>query len=166
MPHSVYAGRASLQSLSEGNHTIIAHCIFKVDGYILTTDNKVIFNVDKTPPHVSVLTLQNKTYDTTEVPLNFIIDDALYCPSYSLDGNPWISIEGNTTLIGLTSGGHNLAVYAQDRAGNTGSSETIFFSVRTPEDFATMTVVVSTVIVIIASTLVIYLKYKTRASLR
>jgi len=42
-----------------------------------------------------------------------------------------MTIAGSTTLTGLSDGSHNLTVYANDTAGNTGASETIHFSIKT-----------------------------------
>jgi len=40
-----------------------------------------------------------------------------------------VTITENTTLTVLSLGEHSLIVYAKDTAGNTGTSETIYFSV-------------------------------------
>jgi len=159
MPHTVYAGRTSWPSLSEGNHTIAAHCIFKIGGYTLTGDNKVFFNVDKTPPQISVLTLENTTYDTTDLPLNFTVNEPFSGLSYSLDGKDY-QIEGNATLAGLTIGRHSLIVYAQDKAGNIGASETLTFNVAAP--FLLVLVAAAVVIAVAAVAGLFYLRKRKR----
>ena len=48
------------------------------------------------------------------------------------DGHEFVPTDGNTTLTGLSYGSHSIIVYANDTAGNTGTSETITFSVIEP----------------------------------
>jgi hypothetical protein len=81
---------------------------------------------------VMVLSPENKTYDATAAPLNFTVNGEATSFSYSLDGQEKVTITGNTTLEGLSSGSHNLTVYVEDAAGNSGVSETIYFSVEVP----------------------------------
>ena len=63
---------------------------------------------------------------------------------YSLDGNDNVTIAGNTTLTNLSSGLHNVTVYAMDKNGNIGASETVTFSIAEPEKetFPTVSVAV------------------------
>jgi hypothetical protein len=160
MPHSVNSGRTSLPSLSEGNHTITAHCILEVDNSIFTADDRVIFNIDNTPPQILILTLENKTYHTNDLPLNFTVNEPSYL-AYRLDGKE-VQIEGNTTLIGLTSGSHSFNVIANDRAGNTGNSETIFFRVIEPETFliAAITVIIVIILTVAVTSTLLYKRHQ------
>ena len=48
---------------------------------------------------------------------------------FSLDGQTSVTIVGNVTLAVLPEGSHNIVVYAKDTAGNTGTSETIYFNI-------------------------------------
>jgi len=50
---------------------------------------------------------------------------------YSLDDQVTITVQGNTTMTGLSDGAHSLRVFACDTTGNTGSS-IIYFTVETP----------------------------------
>jgi phosphotransferase system glucose/maltose/N-acetylglucosamine-specific IIC component len=50
--------------------------------------------------------------------------------TYSLDGHENVTVAENTTLTHLTEGAHNLIVYTLDDAGNVGTSENIFFTVK------------------------------------
>jgi N-acetylneuraminic acid mutarotase len=81
---------------------------------------------------VTVLSPENKTYDATAIPLNFTVNEEATSTSYSSDGQEKVTITGNITLEGLSSGSHNLTVYAEDAAGNSGVSETIYFSIKVP----------------------------------
>jgi hypothetical protein len=91
----------------------------------------VYFTVDATPPAISFLSLEDKTYDTSDVPLSFTVSEATFIITYSLDGQENVTVVGNTTLSGLSIGKHNLTVYATDMYGNT-AAETITFSVADP----------------------------------
>jgi len=92
----------------------------------------VEFTVDYTSPIVSVLLMENKTYETSDVPLNFTVNEPVSQTKYSLDGQNNVTITGNTTLTGLPSGNHNITLYATDDAGNVGASETAYFKVAEP----------------------------------
>ena len=85
------------------------------------------------PPAVHVTSIENnKTYVGAEVDLNFTVNKPVAWISYSLDGQDNVTITGNTTILGLAGGLHNITVYAKDEFDNTGDSETIFFSVTEP----------------------------------
>ncbi len=81
-------------------------------------------------PAISIVSPENKTYDTTDIPLTFTVDESVLWMAYSLDGQANVTITGNTTLSGLSDGSHNLIVYTKDAAGSTGTSEIIYFSTR------------------------------------
>jgi hypothetical protein len=112
-------------------------------------------------PSIAVLSPENKTYHTTDVPLNFTVNEPVSWMSYSLDSQANVTITGNVTLTGLSEGAHNLTVYAQDIAGNIGASETIHFSItQQPESFPTIWIVAAAaaIIVVIAVAIVILKK--------
>jgi hypothetical protein len=72
-------------------------------------------------------------------------------------------IAGNTTLTGLSYGGHNVTIYAWDNSGNIGFSETIYFSIakeQEPEPFPTAIVATASgaSTAIIGISLLIYVK--------
>lgn len=116
------------------------------------------FTVDTTPPKISILSLKNKTYDTSDVPLDFALNESISQVSYVLDGGENLTIASNTTLTGLPNGEHNVTVYATDLAGNIGSSETITFTVAKPEPFPTTPIAASAAAVAISAGLLVYFK--------
>jgi hypothetical protein len=133
---SVYAVQEGRVSTHEGvrQHRnapdSIAHYYktFKITG-----SSRVKFTIDVTPPKVSILSIQNKTYDTPDVQLDISVSEtSLSKLSYVLDGQENVTIVENTILSGLSNGEHSLTVYAADEAGNSGASETITFSVDVP----------------------------------
>ena len=81
------------------------------------------------PPTISVVSPENKTYTVSNVSLTFAVSETPSWIGYSLDGQANVTITGNTPLTGLSDGSYSLIVYAKDTAGNTGTSETIYFSV-------------------------------------
>ncbi len=80
-------------------------------------------------PTLKVLSPLNQTYKGSSVPLVFSVDKPVDWLGYSLDGAENITIFGNTTLIGLSNGSHNIAVFAKDKFDNVGASETVTFTV-------------------------------------
>jgi len=113
----------TLPRLSEGTHSITIYCRHAVYYPLLI----VYFNVS-TPPVVTVLSLENKTYDAADVPLDFTVSKPCSSVAYSLDGRENVTITGSTTLTGLSSGEHSVIIYAWDALGSVGASETIFFT--------------------------------------
>jgi len=94
------------------------------------------FTVDTSPPSISLLSPQNQTYNPADLLLNFTLNETARWIGYSLDGQETVTITGNSILKDLSYGSHAITVYATDPAGNTGTSETIHFSVKEP--FPTM----------------------------
>ena len=95
-------------------------------------------------PVVSIDFPESLTYNGSNVNLTFTVDKSTSWLGYSLDGNDNVTIAGNTTLTNLSSGLHNVTVYAMDKNGNIGASETVTFSIAEPEKetFPTVSVAV------------------------
>ena len=98
-------------------------------------------------PQVTLLSLENVT-SSDHFFLNFSIPKPVVWTGYSIDGGENITIAGNTTLNGLTTGSHNMTVYAKDTSGNIGASETFKFEIapesilpEASESLPTLTVV-------------------------
>jgi len=129
---------------------IINDKIYAIGGYSATYDNlpydytpKITqyraveqytpFGYGSVPPAVCITSLESMaTYASSDVPLNFSLNKPATWVGYSLDGQDNVTITSNTTLSGLSSGLHNITVYARDEFENTGVSETITFSVEAP----------------------------------
>lgn len=84
-----------------------------------------------TPPAVVLLSPENKTYPTKNVPLTMTVGESTSWIGYSLDRRMNVTVNGNTTLIGLSDSVHTIRVYANDTAGNMASSEMVYFTVDT-----------------------------------
>jgi hypothetical protein len=84
------------------------------------------------PPSIAILTLEDKTYQTADLPLNFTVNEPVKWVGYSLDGKKNITITGNSTMTNLSNGSHSITVYANDSSGNMGTSKTTSFFVDAP----------------------------------
>ena len=126
----------TLTGIPEGNHSIrviaSAHGSYARDmttyDFDIGGSSSVNFTIDTSPPKISILSIQNKTYDITDIDLNFTLSEPVSQVTYSLDGQKNVTIAGNTTLTNLPYGEHNITVYSTDSAGNVGASETISFT--------------------------------------
>lgn len=121
----------------------------------------VYFTVDTASPSIEILSPENRTYDTTDIPLNFTVNESVSWTAYSLNGQANITITGNTTLSGLSDGSHILIVYANDIAGNTGASEIIYFSIDTTQPFPIeIAAVIMTIALVGVAVFVYFMKFK------
>jgi hypothetical protein len=160
--------RLNLTEIPEGVHEITFYAVeggfycqfLEYYGFSANDSSVVVFTIDTTPPSVSVLSLENRRFNSSDVPLNFEVDEPFEKASYVSDGQQNVTIAGNTTLTGLPNGDHNVTVYAIDEVGNTGVSETIYFSVDVPEPFPTAMVVAVSVaaIALVSVSLLVYFK--------
>ena len=157
-----------LTNIPDGNHSIIVAATgigseyYIFNWYLFHTSGRatVNFTIDSTPPNVTLLSLENKTYEVSDMALNFTVNEQASHMAYSLDGNETVTIAGNTTLTGLSDGVHSIKVYATDEAGNIGASETLYFSVEVPKPFPTPLVIatMASVAVVLVSVLIYFKK--------
>ena len=119
-----------------------------------------------TPPAITNLSIENKTYSTQDIPLNFNVNENASKVAYSLDGKDNVTIAGNCTLTGLSVGAHNLTVYAWNDAG-IGASQTVNFAIanmvsvasQSPETFPEGLVIVSVVsVAVVIGGFLVYFK--------
>ena len=119
------------------------------DRFSMAGSSTVNFVIDTTPPDVEVLSPQNKAYETFDVQLTFTINEKVSEVLFSLDGKSNKTLTGNAIMTGLDEGPHNVTLYASDIVGNSGASQTAYFSVRKPPPFPTLTVAVASMISIV-----------------
>jgi uncharacterized repeat protein (TIGR02543 family) len=141
------SGDAVLSGLSEGSHSVV---VFTIDTAGNSgASNKIQFSVsttpeDTTPPVISITSPQETTYSLSEVALIYSISEPVVWRAYSLDAGDNVTMSGNTTISGLTNGTYSLAVFANDTAGNSGSSEVVQFTISIPsEDITPLTITVN-----------------------
>ena len=123
-----------------GDSRNIAHYY---NGFNITGCSLVRFTIDTTSPKVSILSLENKTYYSSDIKLDFTINERSSLIAYCLDGKE-NETTGNTTLTGIPYGEHNVTIYATDMAGHIGASETIYFTIVEP--FSTTMVIAAVVV--------------------
>jgi parallel beta-helix repeat protein len=99
--------------------------------YLHSEHEVVIQTPDTTPPTISILSPENKTYAGKDVLLTFTVNETTSWMGYSLDGQMNETIGGNITLNGLPYGIHTVTVYANDTAGNMDSSSIVYFTIDT-----------------------------------
>jgi hypothetical protein len=102
-------------------------------------------------PTITNLSIENKTYVTTDIPLIFIVNENTSKFAYSLDGKGNTTIAGNATLTGLPIGEHNITIYAWNDAGSIGASQTVNFAVATAASGASQSPEPSPTALVIAS---------------
>jgi parallel beta-helix repeat protein len=141
----------TLTELPEGSHSIT---VYASDSFGNTGAAGTVFTIDMSPPSISILSPENKTYDTTDIPLTFALNEPASWMAYSLDGQTNVTIAGNVTLAVLPEGSHSVIVYANDTAGNAGASEIIYFNIAPFPIILIVAVIV--IIVIVGAALLIY----------
>ncbi len=135
-----------------------------VDHYPLKEPfNSTFFALQTTPPQITMQSPINQTYQNTTLPLSFTIDvisqaKLVNWTGYSLDGQQNVTVTGNTSLTGLSSGAHSIRVFANDSYGNIGASETLTFDVLESFPFAAAALVSVVVGVVLVAFVVVLLK--------
>src|SRR3989344_1393894 len=114
-------------NFSEGNHTLIAYANDSI-GNLNST--QVIFTVDITSPSITILLPVNGSTlgNNQSIPFNFsVIENNLANCWYNIDGSVNVTVSGcANTSLNTSNGNHVVRLYANDSAGNIGSSSTSF----------------------------------------
>ncbi len=114
-------------------------------------------------PSLRVLSPENKTYAVSDVPLTINVNESAAWMGYVLDGQAPVTIGSNITLVGLSSGLHNVTVRASNTFGDMRISDTFTFTVADPERFPTTSVVAAIVLVaVVCVGLLVYFKKRKR----
>lgn len=129
--------------------------------YKITSSSIVKFTIDDTAPRILAVSVENKTYFTSDLPINVLVNEPASQVIYSLDGQRNVMAAGNTTLTDLPDGDHNVTVYAKDEAGNIGAPETIYFSVKVPFP-TTLVLAPFASVVFVSAGLLVYFKKRKR----
>jgi hypothetical protein len=119
------------------------------------------------PPSVHLISPENAVYASANVTLEFTVNEQTSWMGYSLDGEETATVAGNTTLVGLSDGSHNVTLYAKDAFENMGNSETIYFRVDAPEPFPTAPVAAVSgisALVLVSAVLAIHFKKRKNGS--
>lgn len=120
-------GNTVLTGLSDGSHSIVVYAESPLDN---SSASETIYFTVASAKGISILSPQNKTYNTADIPLTLTKNETCYYTAYSLDGQLHTDTE-NTILTGLAEGAHQLTVYANYTNSHMGESATVWFSVDT-----------------------------------
>jgi hypothetical protein len=163
-----FRGNVLLSNLPRGKHSVTVYQGYQFRGfherYEVCAYAYANFTIDAITPKILLLSPETKVYNVSDVPLNFAVDEPVSQVTYSLDGQDNVTVIRNATLTGLPNGNHNVTVYAIDQTGNTGTSETIMFTIAKPEPqsepFPTTLVVAAfgVAVVIVGAGLLVYFK--------
>jgi hypothetical protein len=126
--------KTAQEPMGAGNHTfsINVYSELETGATSPSVSASVQFAVDSAPT-ITVFSPEEKTYNTTDVPLTFTTSEPVTSTTYTLDSRENVTTNDNLTLSGLSQGVHNLTVYAKDAIGNIGASKTILFNVTIPQ---------------------------------
>jgi len=108
-------------------------------------------------PIVEIVSPEDRTYPSGNVPLVFTVNKPVVWMGYSIDGHRTVTIPGNITLQGASGGVHSIRILAKDEFNNIGTSERIIFSIAA-EPFPTTLVVGASIVALLSVGLLIYLK--------
>jgi len=122
-------GNITLTGLSEGPHSIVIY-IEDVPGNISSSET-VYFTVAPAFTGITILSPENKTYNTSDVPLTYTKNETCTWAYFSLDGQGNYTEPGNTTLLGLADGAHQLMIYVNYTGSFIGEEITVHFTVNT-----------------------------------
>ena len=143
----------NLTNIPEGNHTLkmfvneYGTYVNMVTKYFFNINSSVSVNfvVDTVKPTISFSEpFQNITFDAKDVAFNFTINKHDCQIYYSLDNQSetMANSDSSITLSNLINGEHNVTIYSKDKYGVISEPNTIYFDVKVPEPFPTMTVAI------------------------
>jgi hypothetical protein len=133
-----------LSGLSQGGHSVKVYANDSSGN--MGVSGTVYFSVDTVAPHIVIVNPANQSYGSTDVELEFVVDDPNATLAYSLDRQPLVAIVGNVTLVALSNGAHYITVYAIDSIGNA-SEGSVYFEVAPFPWLLVIAVVVTAIIV-------------------
>jgi hypothetical protein len=163
--YTTFATSAVLSELREGSHNLTVRAQYDyIETYDRSQDehreseSSVFFRVDTAPQNISLVTPENSTYMSADVPLQFSIDEPASWVGYSLDGQDNVTVAGNMTLPELSVGQHALMLYANDMAGNPAVSQTVTFSVAEPFPTTLVITISGVSLAVVGAGLLVYFK--------
>jgi hypothetical protein len=133
-------GKGTLGNLTDGYHKVTAVSVDS-EGNVLSGSTTFLVNTTLRFPTI-LLSPNNITYYSKEIPLTYTINDPKYTVYYRLDdSSKQITLTGNTTLTGLSEGQHTITAVASDHKTGTGlySKQTANFTIDTINPTPTQT---------------------------
>ena len=111
-------GKGTLNNLTDGYHKVIAVSVDS-KGNVLSDSTTFLVNTTLRFPTL-LLSPNNITYYSKEIPLTYTINDPKYWVYYQLDNLKQMHLTGNTTLSSLSEGQHTITAVASDHKTGTG----------------------------------------------
>jgi hypothetical protein len=162
---SEFRATSILDNLAEGDYTLK---VYSQDAAGKEMSSSVKFTIDTHYKFAEVVLLspQNTTYASTEVPLTFTCDRQIWSADYILEEEGGhISLAGNTTLTGLSNGTHTITVYVFTTEREQANSQTVHFTVNKetqlqpePSPTALVTIVSAASLSVVGIGLLVYFK--------
>jgi len=116
-------------TLNEGLNTLI---VWANDSVGNVNNTSVTFTVDTIPPEITIISPENKTYNTSEILLNISVDDNSGEIWYSLDDGENNDTYNSADNITLNEGLNTLIVWANDSVGNVNNTS-VTFTIKLPD---------------------------------
>ena len=149
---------AELPVLSNGSHWLTVYLECRWDTYDSSGththegfDSQTVYFSIRSP---IMLLLENQTYKTDAIPLNFYANEQVSQIAYSIDNQSNVTTSGNSTLSGLAEGVHSINVYAADAQGHWVYFDAAKFAIVKPATSTTFSpmllLFISLIIVVIA----------------
>lgn len=162
------SGNTTLTGLSEGPHSITVYA--NDTGENMGYSDPVHFSVDTVNPVVEILAPENTTYSTSSVQLTVNVNEPTSWMGYSLDGQANQTLQStSTTVANLADGLHSVRAYANDTAGNSGASETVYFTINTEqpelpgEPFPWIAVAAVIVVIAFLAVLIYFVRFRKKS---
>jgi hypothetical protein len=139
-PGTAFHAKASMANLADGKHTLTVYAHY-ANGKEMSRSKEFTVDTHYKPykPELLILSPQNQTYTTAELPLTFTINEPIMHAHYMLDRNdPFVflsgetELTGNSTLTGLSNGVHNITVTVVTERGS--ASQTTYFSINIDDE--------------------------------
>ena len=128
---TAFTAKATMDNLADGKHTFNVYAHYST-GKEMSTSTEFTVNTQYKPPELVILSPQNQTYTTTEVPLTFTITEPLTFAHCVVDKklalNESMFLSGNTTLTGLSNGSHTVRLTVGTEKGIM--SQTTYFTIN------------------------------------
>jgi len=161
-----FDGNITLSNLSQGQHELNVYVTTNISAsnptyrdIYQTIPHQIIFYVDTVAPKITDLSVNNT--DTSDLLLNYAVDENTSWTGYSLDNQANITINGDAVLRDLSNGVHNVTVYAKDSYGNIGVSETVSFTVGLfPLTVVVALIAIAAIVVVVVVAVILYKRRK------
>jgi parallel beta-helix repeat protein len=163
--NTTIGGNTTITGLSEGTHSITVYA--NDTGGNMGYSDPVHFSVDTVAPVVEILAPENTTYSASSVQLTVRVNEPTAWVGYRLDAQANQTLQATSiTISNLPDGMHSIKAYANDTAGNTGASETVYFTIDIeqpepqPEPFPWIAVAVVVAVIAGLAVLIYFVKFR------